>query len=272
MDPHLRAQLEACEAIGSFLGERDYITDTYLAQIVIATTARATDTFASITRLVADVSPVQGTMLCRSLFEDMVVVHWLVLHDEDPDFLIRRYLDHLDAMRLNEATLRELHGRPVDPSDVADLAGREQELRDEFGKYAQANWWGVRRDGSKIGLPGLVDELEGAERFDPRFRGEKPVLREMFDKAQKWNNQLLHHTPAGVPIRLNRDDERRPTQVPLPNPITVLGQAYWVYGQLGCLVLVDVAPSEDWRAFSDLFLHGIYNVFAPAAAALDDPA
>ncbi len=37
MDPHLRAQLEACEAIGFFLGERDYITDTYLAQIVVAT-------------------------------------------------------------------------------------------------------------------------------------------------------------------------------------------------------------------------------------------
>jgi hypothetical protein len=36
-------------------------------------------------------------------------------------------------------------------------------------------------------------------------------------------------------------------------------------------VLADVAPSEDWRAFSDLFLHGIYKVFAPAAAALVDP-
>jgi hypothetical protein len=46
-------------------------------------------------------------MLRRSLFEDMVVVHWLVRHDEDSGFLIRRYLDHLDAMRLNEATLGE---------------------------------------------------------------------------------------------------------------------------------------------------------------------
>jgi hypothetical protein len=132
-------------------------------------------------------------MLCRSIFEDMVVAHWLVLHEDEPEFLTRRFLDHLDAIRLNEATTTEAFA--WEPQDVSDLMGREKELRAEFGDHAQRYWWAVRRDGRPISMPEVVTTLEASPRYHPRLKGETPVLRHMFEKAQKWNNQLLRNPP-----------------------------------------------------------------------------
>jgi hypothetical protein len=269
-DEILDRQMEACAAIGSYLEGRELMVDTHMEQIVAGTAARAKETFRAMCVLAREQQTVQAAMLCRSIFEDMVVAHWLVLHEDDPAFLVKRYIDHLDAIRLNEATTTERLGWP--PPDVSDLAGREDELRSEFGIHAQRSWWAVRRDGTSITMPEVIAELEQAERFRPRLGGgEKPVLREMFEKAQKWNNQLLHHTPAGVPVRLNPDNPLRPVAAPTPAVPTAVFPAYWSYGQLVYLVL-DIVPNEDWRPFERAFLQGLAEGFGapiPKAANLD---
>jgi hypothetical protein len=260
VNPDSQKQLVACEAIGTYLPGLELMVDTHMEQILAGTAARASETFWAICQLTRENATVQAAMLCRSLFEDMVVMHWLVLHDDDPEFLVKRYLDHLDAMRLLEAETHKRHGRPDLAQDVSDLTGREDKLRATYGQHAQRDWWGVRRDGSKAGLPEIVMELEDADRFYPRMKGEKPILREMFEKAQKWNNQLLHHTAAGMPIRLNPGDELKPSAIPAPSTPTVLVQAYWVYAQL-VLLLLDVVPNQDWREFEQIFLHGLVEGF-----------
>lgn len=211
----IERQLNACTETGGYLPGRDLMMDTYMEQIVAGTAARAQETFYAICQLARDRQTVQAAMLCRSLFEDMIVAHWLVLHEDDPEFLVERYLGHLDAMRWNEAVTAGRHG--VEPPDVSELAGREDELRREFGDYAQRDWWGVRRNGSRITMPEVVTVLEEAERFHPRMRGEKPILREMYEKAQKWNTQLLHHTASGMPLALNRDDQLKPRTIQRPS-------------------------------------------------------
>jgi hypothetical protein len=262
-DEAIERQLKACAETGSYLPGRQLMMDSHMEQIVGGTAARAQETFYAICQLARDRQTVQAAMLCRSLFEDMVVAHWLVLHEDDPEFLVERYLDHLDAMRLNEATTAARHG--VEAPDVSDLAGREDDLRREFGEYAQRDWWGVRSDGSRVTMPEIVTELERAERFHPRMRGEKPILREMYEKAQKWNTQLLHHTAAGMPLALNRENHLRPQALPAPTEITVLAQAYWVHAQLVLLVL-DVTPNQDWREFEGIFLQGLLDGFGFAAS------
>jgi hypothetical protein len=259
----IERQLNACAETGSYLPGRQLMMDTHMEQIVGGTAARAQETFYAICQLARDRQTVQAAMLCRSLFEDMVVAHWLVLHEDDPEFLVERYLNHLDAMRLNEAATAARHG--VEAPDVSDLAGREDDLRREFGDYAQKDWWGVRRDGSRITMPEVVTELERAERFHPRMGGEKPILREMYEKAQKWNTQLLHHTAAGMPLALNRENQLKPQALPAPTEITVLAQAYWVHAQLVLLVL-DVAPNQDWRKFEAIFLRGLLDGFGFAVS------
>lgn len=257
-DEIVARQLSACEAIGVYLDDRQLITDTHMHQIAVGTMARAKETFRAMCFLAGERQSVQAAMLCRSIFEDMVVTHWLALHEDDPEFLTRRYIDHLDAIRLNEATTTEAHGWPAE--DVSDLRGREDHLRAEFGDHAQRTWWAVRRDGRPISMPEVITELETSPRFHPRLKGEKPVLREMFEKAQKWNNQLLHHTPAGMPVRLNRDEPMKPVPAPTPSVPAVVFPAYWSYGQLVYLVL-EVVPEQDWRSFERVFLRGLAEGF-----------
>src|SRR5688572_2573124 len=96
--------------MGSYLLERDLYSDTPLQQLVNGTCARATSTVTAIHGLVANDHPLQAAMLTRPLFEDMVVAHWLALHDQDPKWLIERFLDHRDAMRLAEARARRKIG------------------------------------------------------------------------------------------------------------------------------------------------------------------
>lgn len=257
-DEIIGQQLAACEEIGTYLDGVELMTDTHLDQIVAGTVARAKETLRAMCFLASQRQSVQAAMLCRSIFEDMVVAHWLVLHENEPEFLTQRYIRHLDAIRLNEAATTTASG--WEPQDVSDLASREEELRKEFGDHAQRHWWAMRRDGRSITLPEVISELENSPRFQPRLKGETPVLRHMYEKAQKWNNQLLHHTPAGMPVRLNPDEPLKVVAAPNPSVPAVVFPAYWSYGQLVYLVL-EVVPNQDWQDFEPVFLRGLAEGF-----------
>jgi hypothetical protein len=251
-------QLAACEQIGMYLVDMQLMTDTHMEQIVAGTVGRARETFRAMCFLASEGQSVQAAMLCRSIFEDMVVAHWLVLHEDDPEFLTQRYMRQLDAIRLNEAKTTEAFGWV--PDDVSDLAGREEELRKEFGNHAQWHWWAVRREGQRLTLSEVITELESSPRFQPRLQGETPVLRHMYEKAQKWNNQLLHHTPAGMPVWLNPEEPLKVIAAPTPSVPAVVFPAYWSYGQLVYLVL-EVVPNQDYREFEEVFLKGLADGF-----------
>jgi len=228
--------------------------DSPLEQLVYGTYSRAVGTFQAIVLLTSADLAQQGAMLVRPLFEDMVVAHWLVLHDDDPDWLIDRFLDHRDAMRLQEATSRGSHG--WEDVDISDLAGREEALRAQFGAHAQRD-----RAGKRVDMATVVGELSAAKRFRPRLRGEEPVLLQFFDIVNRFATRHLHHTPVGLELQIVRG-ERVPAFVPLPNEIDVLFAAYWIHAQLVYLVL-EVAGG-DATDFERRFLHGLYHVFGSA--------
>jgi hypothetical protein len=75
--------------VPSQLPTRD--VDTPLQQLVVATFGRSQDTYRGILSPLLDGLPTQAAMLARSLFEDLVVGHWLVLNADDPDWLIQRF-------------------------------------------------------------------------------------------------------------------------------------------------------------------------------------
>ena len=200
-------------------------------------------------------------MLTRPLFEDMVVMHWLILHEEDPDLLVKRFHDQLDAIRLLEADIYKRFKWSPEP-DVADIRTRQRELQQEFGPWVTRDWWGIRADGRRIDLPQIVNELSKVQRFHPRFAGEQPVLRMHYELATKFAAQCLHRTGVGFPVRLDKEDPRAVHAVPSPSPFRVLSTAYWTFGQLVYLTL-DV-QERDFREFEAIFLDGIYNVFGNA--------
>jgi hypothetical protein len=258
--PTRQDQLDALQRMGSYLMERDLYADTPVQQLVNGTCARASSTLIAIHGLVANQHPLQAAMLSRPLFEDMVVAHWVALHDDDPGWLLERFLDHRDAMRLAEARARRAIG--WSEPDVSDIIEREAELKAEYGQYAERDWWGKDNEGSRIRMPRLVELLSEASRFQPRLKGEQPILRQYYAVVQKFGSQCLHHTAAGMEIQLAREGGM-PGIAPPPDETQVLAAAYWTYGQLVYLVL-ELQPA-DFREFEEIFLDGLYNVFGPAA-------
>lgn len=232
-----------------------------LPGIISGTAVRAHRTFHAICELVSQDYTQQAAMLLRSLFEDMVVMHWLLLNEADGEWYAQRLLAHRDAMMLAVERVDKLLGWPS-RADVSHLLGRENELK-EFGDFAQCDWWAYDSKGTKRTLAKLVAQVGQADRFRGRTHGETPVLEHMYQVVHKWANQQLHHTAAGLGVV--RIDE---TTVALdgPTPLQVLAPAYYCFAMTVCVIvdLSGITPQEHpfwntfWsgqRTFSDLTGH-----------------
>jgi hypothetical protein len=264
-DDEFAALVKTCGYLGSFLDKGTWQPLTPLEELVLRTLARGRGTFETIVELADSNRTLQAAMLGRSLFEDMVVVHWLVLHRDAPDWLIQRFNAHADAMRLHDATVRgQMRRGSID--DVADLRGHEEELRREFGLYAERDWWGKTRDGQRISMPQLVVRLASERRFHPRLRGEQPILEQYYALQQKAWTQALHHTAVGTLVG-TVDGGAFPHSVAGPGRAIILFGNYWVLGQLIFAALELGADAGAIAYFQKVFLAGL----AVFGAVLDMP-
>ena len=247
--------IDVCRFLPNFLDKGTWKPARPLEDLVLRTLARGRATYETIVNLVETGATLQAAMLGRSLFEDMVVAHWLVLHEEDPDWLVQRFYDHRDAMRLHDATMREQVNFLPSGDDVSDLVGRENALRREFGKYAERDWWGRDREGGKVSMSEVVRRLAADPRFQPRLQGEEPVLEQYYALQHKAWTQALHHTAAGMQVHAS-DGGRFPVAVG-PSPVLLLFGNYWVFGQLIFVALELAAPNTAFSYFEKLFLSGL---------------
>jgi hypothetical protein len=113
-------QLDALRLIGEFAAEEPHFVDTPVQQIVGATLARMHETLRAISHVVPLGMPVQGAMLTRPMFEDMVVSHWLA-DQSDPQFLINRFVAHRNAMVLLRRRLWNQHAWAIGVDPVDDV-------------------------------------------------------------------------------------------------------------------------------------------------------
>jgi hypothetical protein len=239
---------------------------TPLTQLIWATFLRSKRTYEAISHLIGHELDTQAAMLCRSLFEDMLVSHWLALNDEDPQWLIDRFFRHRDAMELGRLAIEEDYGWSVGPRLVEvtpELRARKNELGQEFKRQARRDWWdpcdGGRGAGRSIGIAGIARILEGAaanhQRFDPRFAGgEAPLLRNLEAVVLSWFSRQLHHTAVGLPFQPSvQGPIERPTDPRVP--LLILFSAYWIFGQQGYLLLEHL--DEDVHQYDQIFIRGL---------------
>jgi uncharacterized protein DUF5677 len=233
-------------------------------RLLMLTTMRSNNTALAIVHLLALDSTEQAQMLCRSLFEDMVVVHWLVMQ-EDTAFLVERFFDSQDAIALAEHDFVTDEMRlPHDlPPSLGDLQSRRDELRKSFGTSAQHSWWGIDRDGKRRTLADVVHAINEHPNFAPRLSGgREPALANAYSLTNKWANQQLHHTPEALPFGLTRDggvvtrdreSRRRSTAF----------TAFWIFGQTIYVQYWygahDAGPANE---FQPLFLRLMQDAFA----------
>ena len=245
--------VSVCGHLPTFIDDGDWQPSTPLESIVVDCVVRARATYETIVELASRDRVAQAALLASSLFEDMVVTNWLVLHRDDPGWLLQQFADHRDALRVYQARVRTAASAVADEVNVRDLDSREEGLCSRFGASAEHPWWGIDREGKLMTMAELVERLAAAEQFHPRLRGERRVLEEQYATMRIWA-QALQDAPIGVGPGADASGEQPASTG--PNAVVVLFSSYWVFGQLIYAALELGAPAA-LAHFERLFLAGL---------------
>lgn len=255
--------------------EYEWEADRDISALIYATVARSSRTFEGICMLLRSGLAVQAAMLSRSLFEDMVVGHWMLYNGDDPDWMVEKFLRHREAIALHQRRLRrETKASMGPPIPVADDAKkREKALQDEFGSEVQRDWWNPGREGRGKGgdvktrkIIGLLeDAAAGLEMFHPRFAGgEAALLRRYELVSNKWFNQCIHHTTLGLPFTIAG---KGTIEIPDDPMLIVSFTATWIFAQQIYLAH-DLAEqgAPEFEAVFWTYMVKFSNAISPGAA------
>lgn len=221
--------------------------------VIAATAGRNEKTYEAVLHLATNSYGQQAAMLLRSMFEDVTVAHWLLLHEDEAAHYVGRFLRHAEAMRLEAARVAERFGAP--PVEVTEsLKSKEAELITEFGPNAERSWWGKDANGRAVRLPEMVSTIGTAQRFWGRTHGETQVFEETYAVVVKWSNQLLHHTAYGLILEVI-DAEH--FSIASPRPVVVIGRAYYLYAMMICAVIDANGTVPQFTPFWQQFMGGL---------------
>jgi hypothetical protein len=209
--------------------------------LVVGTVARSARTYRSICLLLRANLPVQAGILTRTLFEDVIVTHWLAANEDEREWFLERFLIHRAAIVQHQEHLQSELGMQVgEPLGIAAKYKKLAEAEpDRFGKQASKDWWSAERDpGHKNDSRGLsvrqvVVRLEkmakDRERYFPRFAGGEADLLDNIDRVvHKWLSQCVHHTAVGLPFAPSGTNQVQESGDPMP----IVGfSASWLFAQ-----------------------------------------
>jgi len=177
------AEFEACWSLHDFAqAHRPQTGAASLADadgIVVRTYIRSTKTYGAAVRLAQRGYGVQAGMLARSLFEDMLVAHWVRRHPTDAPATMG--LHHQHNLELFREGLSK-YGRAHELAHVPGLTDeKREELVSEFGRR---HWTGLT-------LLKIAEEIQG-DWVNEQL--ERRMLWQVFDITQLMNNLLVHHS------------------------------------------------------------------------------
>lgn len=269
--------IERMEGLMTLNREAGYHWTETWGEIFYATIARSTRTFDGICSLLRRGLAVQAGMLTRSLFEDVIVAHWLILKQEDRDWLAGRFLRHREAIAVHQRAMEKdpnfgmAMGPPMNVPE--GLNKRAAALQKEFGPEATKDWWDPRTEGGgrghPLGIREIAKELEQAadehKMFHPRFAGgDAAVLVATERVVQKWMSQCLHHTAIGLPFTPISDED---SEVPKDPMLAVAFRAAWLYSQQ--VYLLQECEQRDLRPVETIWMYchaGLEKVFEGRAS------
>jgi hypothetical protein len=179
-----RPQFVACDALYGFAREdrpNAPPTPDAAGHLILATYARGSKTYQGALRLAYIGYGAQSFMLGRSLYEDMLVAHWIKLN---PELAPRQLNDHRRmTLAVYEGELRRVG---LDPPDAEPLDRAERSrLRQEFGS---GHW-------TKLGMDKLRLAVESEF---PEQEGHRRLLRQVDALLHRHANLIVHHSFLSV--------------------------------------------------------------------------
>jgi hypothetical protein len=247
------AQFEACLALYDFTSAHHPIgwpTDDEAAGVLLWTYARSTKMYAAALRLAGAGYGEQASMLCRPLFEDMLIAHWAKRHPKDASQNLREHTE-FQADRWNR-TLRKLKRSEAKPL----LSKRRR--RELTAKFTGRTWTG-------LSMPGLAREV----RDEWRYPLDKKIFTEMIEVVHEANNRILHNSAHGLRYAGDFDTAAREIKFQVgPSTTLVRGAltgAFWSYANTTSLVVDDPDDPE----FDELYTHHMQQAFMDQPPAFD---
>lgn len=192
-------------------------------QIALVLFPRTLDTALGVAKLARAGLGAQGIMLTRSLFEDMLDLHWASARADVAAERFRRY------MRFSWLSRAE-HARPLTPPERDEVA----QLRKEFGKWGATGW--TNRN--------VKQRVEDIAEMWP---GEADILREHHRLALKHSNEVLHGSPLHLNDSITLDDLGNARILIGPRPglvVEAVDDAHWLLLRSTRQFISDVAPDR----------------------------
>jgi hypothetical protein len=212
-------------------------SDDAAGELIVATYARSSKTYRASFMLAGFGYGAQAAMLNRSLFEDMVVAHWVKLNPSRAPALYeqhrRRWLAEMQATYSKHELVVELRDWP----SVTDE--ERQELADEF-RYGP---W------TKRTLHDLVKAIEG----EFTAENDRRLLWQTFDIVHRYNNLILHHSFVGLGLAATKTPGGTRYDVG-PSDMHIAGalqSAFFSYGHITSLLHVGQELDEVNALWSD---------------------
>jgi hypothetical protein len=241
-----RPAFDACEALLRFAaGNRPSrpLTEDAADKLIFRTYARSSKTYNASFLLSGRGYGVQAGMLNRSLFEDMIVAHWIKKNAANASEKYERHRRH--AIEETRGALTK-HGAGIEMEHLPELSeGQRKSYAQEFGNRS---WTG-------LSLDALTEEVEDEW---PEGQFGRDMLWWVYDIVQRFNNLMLHHTAISLgltsvdPAKEGEENEAVTLDVG-PSTAHVQGSllgAFYCYHQTMTLVL-DEEQTEALRALLD---------------------
>jgi hypothetical protein len=207
--------------------------------LILATYARSSKTFNASVRLAALGYGAQAGMLNRSLFEDMIVAHWIRRNPTMAPEMFERHRRHtLEQIRekASELGLKD---------EVATWTPLTDEERAELAaEYKGKQHWTQRS------LYELIKEVETD--WSDENSGSR-MLWQVFDLVHRFNNLVLHHSFFGLGLTAEAKEDGVLWDVgPSPKHIHAALQGAWFsYAHIVSLVVTGGALDELTRLYSE---------------------
>lgn len=229
-----RRQFEACDALYGWTSEHrpDHApTPDDAGNIVLWTYARSTKTFQASLRLCYAGYGVQAGMLNRSLYEDMLIAHWVKRH---PDIASERLRDHERWVLAKwGATLRR-HGI-LQPNAQFPQLSRDE--RHKLGRRYRGKTW------TGLNLPELLNDVRD-EWTTPL---DKRILAQVNDIMNRFDNILLHHGSHSLALMMRQSNPGSITFDVGPADMHIVGGllgAFFTYANTASLVYAGEEQDE----------------------------
>jgi hypothetical protein len=151
--------------------------------LILALFGRSLDTAKASVGLAADGYGAQASMLNRSLFEDMIDVHWISIREEDAEHC---YEDHLQHGRMLLADAVAKYPEHYAEIELPEFDAAERKALDgDYGRFGHKSW-------TKVNLHERVSLVEHLWTDD----AGRSTLHFFHDIAHRENNQTLHVSSA----------------------------------------------------------------------------